>query len=64
VLKEDAGRVKSIFSLDYLNKVIKAKKLSDTLTLHLGDDFPLKIDFKVPDKLELSFILAPRIEEE
>lgn len=63
VLKGE-GRVKSIFSLDYLNKVIKAKKLSDTVTLQLGDDFPLKIDFKVPDKLELSFILAPRIEEE
>jgi len=64
VLKEEAGQVKSIFSLDYLNKIIKAKKLSDTVTLQLGDDFPLKIDFKVPDKLELSFILAPRIEEE
>lgn len=64
VLKEDVGQIKSIFSLDYLNKIIKAKKLSDTVTLQLGDDFPLKVDFKVPDKLELSFTLAPRIEEE
>ena len=55
---------KSMFSLDYLTKMIKAEKLSDTVKLYMGDNFPLKMEFKVPDKVELSFILAPRIEEE
>ncbi len=55
---------KSMFSLDYLNKMIKAEKLSDTVRLNLGNNFPLRLEFKVPDKLQLSFILAPRIEGE
>lgn len=60
---EAAGNARSMFSLDYLNKIIGAKKLSDTVTLQLGEDFPMRIDFQVPDKLDLGFILAPRIEE-
>lgn len=58
------GMVHSMFSLDYLNKMMKAEKLSDTMTVRLGDDFPMRMDFEVPEKLKLGFILAPRIEEE
>lgn len=57
-------RVKSTFPLDYLKKFIKAGKLSPEATLHLGNEYPMKLDFKVLDKLQLSFILAPRIENE
>lgn len=57
------GKAKSMFSMDYLKKMIKAEKLSDTVKISLGNDFPMRLDFKVPDKLELGFILAPRIEE-
>jgi proliferating cell nuclear antigen len=56
--------VHSMFSLDYLNKMMKAEKLSDTVRVRLGDDFPVRLDFEVPEKLQLGFILAPRIEEE
>ncbi|MFB6265880.1 MAG: hypothetical protein ABEI07_02235, partial [Candidatus Nanohaloarchaea archaeon] len=55
--------VQSMFSLDYLNKMMKAKKLSDSLRVKLGDDFPMRLEFQVPEKLHLSYILAPRIEE-
>ncbi|MFT4868337.1 MAG: DNA polymerase III sliding clamp (beta) subunit (PCNA family), partial [Candidatus Nanohaloarchaea archaeon] len=41
-----------------------AKKLSDTLQLRLGNDFPMRLNFEVPDKARLSFVLAPRIEED
>ncbi len=57
------GKAKSMFSMDYLKKMIKAEKLSDTVKVSLGNDFPMRLDFEVPDKLELGFILAPRIEE-
>jgi proliferating cell nuclear antigen len=57
------GKAKSTFSVDYLSKIIKAAKLSDITTLKLGFDFPIKLEFKVPDKMELNFVLAPRIEE-
>ncbi len=56
--------VKSIFPLDYLKKFVKAAKLSKEATLHLGNEYPMRIDFKVLDKIQLSFILAPRIESE
>lgn len=56
--------VKSTFPLDYLRKMSKAAKLADTATLQLGNDYPLKLEFKVIDKILLGFILAPRIESE
>jgi len=54
----------SMFSLDYLSKMIKGKSLSDNVAVRLGDDFPMRLEFVVPDKADLSFVLAPRIEED
>lgn len=64
ILDMEEGEAKSMFSIDYLNKMIKASKLSGTVRVFLGKDYPMRLDFKVPDTLELGFILAPRIEEE
>ncbi len=60
---EADGPVASMFSLDYLNKMMKASKMTETVTVRLGDDFPMRMEFEVPDKVSLSYILAPRIEE-
>src|SRR3989344_4119147 len=51
-----SSKIKSIFPLDYLKKFIKAGKLSPEANLHLGNEYPMKLDFKVLDKLQLSFI--------
>jgi len=56
--------VKSIFPLDYLKKMIKAGNLSENTSIHLGNDYPLKLNFTVVDKIQLEFILAPRIEND
>lgn len=64
VIAMSGDPVKSMFSLDYLSKMIGAKKLSDNVTVKLGDDFPMRLEFVRPDELDLSFVLAPRIEEE
>jgi len=64
VMSIDGGEAKSMFSLDYLSSMVKAKKLSDTVELRLGNDFPMRLNFDVPEKARLSFVLAPRIEEE
>ena len=53
--------IRSRYSVEYLKKIIKGGKLSDTLTLWLSNDYPLKIEYKVIDKLSLTTILAPRI---
>ncbi len=55
---------KSIYSIEYLKKIAKASTISDTATIKFSQDYPLRIDFKALDKLSMSFILAPRIENQ
>ena len=58
---ESPNKSKSKYSLEYLIKMIKASKLTEKTTLNFSNDYPLKMDFKTP-LMELSFILAPRVE--
>ncbi len=58
-----AENCKSRYSLEYLQKFIKGSKLCDKTTLHFANDHPLKMDFNI-EHVELSFVLAPRIETE
>lgn len=51
------------YSMEYLKKFTKADKIVKTVELQFSDDYPLKIEYKVVDKLLLGFILAPRGEE-
>jgi proliferating cell nuclear antigen len=55
--------VRARYSLDYLKKMIKARKLADEATILMGTDYPLKMQFEVPGKLSLGFVLAPRVDE-
>ncbi len=57
--KEEAQS--SRYSVEYLKKIIKASKLSNNVTLEFGQDYPLRAEYKVLDKLSLQFVLAPRI---
>jgi proliferating cell nuclear antigen len=54
---------KSRYSLEYLMKFIKAGKISDKVLIRFANDYPLRLDFKNMN-IELSFILAPRVETE
>lgn len=53
----------SKYSLEYLQKMVKATKLADKVIINFSSDYPLKLDFNNP-LIELNFILAPRIESE
>ncbi len=53
---------KSIYSVEYLKKMARTAALADTVTVQLGPDYPLKLDFRSVNKMQMSFILAPRIE--
>lgn len=57
------GQVRSVYSLEYLRKMMKASRLAEHVTIRFGQDFPMKLEFKKPDKLSLGFVLAPRVEE-
>jgi proliferating cell nuclear antigen len=54
---------KAKYSVEYLQKFMKGAKLCEKTSLKFAEDHPLRIDFKNPD-MELSFILAPRVETE
>ncbi len=51
------------FSLEYLAKFAKGAKISSRVSLNFSDNHPIRIDFPTGNIL-LSFILAPRIEQE
>jgi proliferating cell nuclear antigen len=61
---EGDDKVKSKYSVEYLKKIMDASKLTDNVTIQFNKDYPLKLDYIVVDKLQLSFILAPRVENE
>ena len=61
--KIEAENCKSRYSLEYLQKFIKASKLSDRTLLKFANDHPMRMDLKT-DFMELSFLLAPRVETE
>jgi proliferating cell nuclear antigen len=55
---------KAKYSLEYLKKMISGGKLSDNAVIHFNTDYPLKLEYKVTDKLLLAFILAPRVDND
>ena len=61
--KIQAENCKSKYSLEYLQKFIKASKLCEKTTLQFANDHPLNMNVKT-ESMELSFILAPRVETE
>jgi proliferating cell nuclear antigen len=61
--KIEAENSKSKYSLEYLQKFTKGSKLCEKTVLKFAEDHPLRFDIK-PEGMELSFILAPRVETE
>ena len=51
------------FSLEYLNKFAKGSKISNKAHLSFSDNHPMRLDFPTGNVM-LSFVLAPRIEQE
>lgn len=55
---------RSKYSIEYLKKMATAAKLTDEVQINFSQDYPLKLDYKVIDKVSLSFILAPRVDND
>ncbi|MDD5253504.1 MAG: proliferating cell nuclear antigen (pcna) [Candidatus Nanoarchaeia archaeon] len=53
--------VNARYSIEYLKKISKASRLADKVILNFDNEYPLKAEFRVLDKMDLSFILAPRV---
>ena len=61
---DGSAKVKAKYSVEYLKKMMNGSKLADSVTVQFNKDYPLKLEYKAVDKLMLSFILAPRVENE
>jgi len=60
----EAGKVRSKYAVEYLKKMTNGGKLADEVVISIGSNYPLRLDYKAVDKVMLSFILAPRVDND
>ncbi|MFT4303402.1 MAG: proliferating cell nuclear antigen (pcna) [Candidatus Woesearchaeota archaeon] len=64
-IKSDPNsKVKAKYSVEYLKKMIAGSKIADDVVVYFNKDYPLRLDYSTIDKVSLSFILAPRVEND
>ncbi len=63
-ISSDGTPRKSKYGLEFLKKMVNGSKLSDVVIMSLDTNYPLRLDYGVPDKIALSFILAPRVDND
>ena len=61
---ESRDKVRAKYSIEYLKKMVAGSKIANDVNIQFNKDYPLKIEFKEVDKILLSFILAPRVEND
>ncbi|MBI0582695.1 MAG: proliferating cell nuclear antigen (pcna) [Methanomassiliicoccus sp.] len=58
-------KVKSLFPLDYFSNMVRSIPAGSVVTINLGNDFPVKLEFEIADKRgNVNYLLAPRIESD
>ena len=57
-------RMHAKYSIEYLKKLIQGSKLADVVTVRYSKDYPLKLEYTSLNNLQLSFILAPRVDND
>ncbi len=64
IVSDSKEKIKSRYSIEYLKKMVNGSKLSDNVIIQFNKDYPLKLEYKEVDKVALSFVLAPRVEND
>jgi len=60
-----SSKCKSLFSIDYFSNMIKPVRNEDPITIMIGNDNPIKVEFDIAEnKGHVIYLLAPRIESE
>ncbi|HJX05249.1 MAG TPA: proliferating cell nuclear antigen (pcna) [Candidatus Nanoarchaeia archaeon] len=57
-------KMKSKYSIEYLKKMIQGSKLSDKVRIDFAKDYPLRLEYLEKNKVQLMFILAPRVDND
>ncbi len=63
-IKQEKEIVISKYSIEFLKKILESSILTDDVTIEFSKDYPMRMTFKMVDKLILSFTLSSRIEED
>jgi proliferating cell nuclear antigen len=59
------SKCKSLFSIDYFSNMIKPVRGDDPITIMIGNDNPIRVEFNIAEnKGHVTYLLAPRIESE
>jgi len=59
------SKCKSLFSIDYFSNMIKPVRSDDPITIMIGNDNPIRVEFDIAEKKgHVTYLLAPRIESE
>lgn len=62
---ECSEKVKSLFPLDYFSNMVRSIPSGSVVTINLGSDYPVKLEFEIADKKgTVNYLLAPRIESD
>jgi proliferating cell nuclear antigen len=62
---EVTEKVRSLFPLDYFSNMVRSIPAGSVVTINLGSDFPVKLEFEIADKRgSVNYLLAPRIESD
>jgi proliferating cell nuclear antigen len=64
IATESADTIKSRYSIEYLKKMVGGAKLSDQVKIQFSKDYPLRLEYVATDKVQLAFVLAPRVEHD
>jgi len=57
--------VRSLFPLDYFSNMVRAIPSGTVVSMSLGNDYPVKLEFAIADgKGTVNYLLAPRIESD
>lgn len=64
IMSEVKDKIRAKYSIDYLKKMFQSSKLTDKVKIQFNSDYPLKLQFVSLDKVQMIFILAPRVEND
>lgn len=64
IVNDSGNEAIAKYSIEYLKRIIAGSKISSQVTVQFNNDYPLKVEYTNPDKVDMHFILAPRVEND
>ena len=61
---ENGKDARSKYPLDYLEDIAKSTSRAKDMKLSFRNEYPMRIQYKIGDSIDVEYILAPRIDQE